>query len=196
MRKYILILRTVTAALMIMMAGCTYHLRYSVSAERGTTAPFKQRERSFTVEQRKVPGSREYRTEAELLEIVARSLADQGWHRVIGRDAAYVFQVEFGEEEYAPKIGFGAAFGNRSGFFLFGQLNANEGESRNQFIEIIAFENESERAYVWSADIRTSRVRQDLKLLASHTIPNALARFPQQGEWKVKEKVHLNRKEE
>jgi hypothetical protein len=178
-----------------LVSGCGYHLRYTVKSQSSGGSFETNLRGNFVVERRAAPGSREYYIESGLIDVVSRSLSDLGWKETRAQEADYIFQVEFREEESTPEIGFGAGFGSGSGFFFFGQLNTTRNEYTDQYIRIVAFENGGERVYFWSADVEISRVIQDMQTLASHTIPTALSHFPEQGYWKVKKKVRLNRKE-
>jgi len=195
MKRSYFIIAAILLLFSALISGCGYHLRYTVKSQGSVNSIPGNLRGSFAVEPRAAPGSREYHIESALVDIVARSLSDLGWRETGAQEADYVFQVEFREEESTPKVGFGAGFGSGSGFFFFGQLNAKRSEYADQYIRIVAFENGGERTYFWSAEIETSRVIQDIQTLASHTVPTALSHFPEQGYWKVKKKVHLNRKE-
>lgn len=194
MKRGYFIVGVILFLLFALISGCSYHLRYTVKSQGSVDSEGNLRG-SFAVEPRAAPGSREYYIESELVDIVSRSLSDLGWKETVAQEAEYIFQVEYREEESFPKIGFGAGFGSGSGFFFFGRLNATRSEYSDQYIRIAVFENGGERVYFWSAEIETARVIQDIQTLASHTIPTALSHFPEQGYWKMKKKVHLNRRE-
>jgi hypothetical protein len=194
MKRYTIFFKILSVSTIIFMSGCAYHLRYTIKSDFNQRVDIEQKGKTFAVEPRTAPDSANFQVESDLLHVIEQNLKDLGWRAAPANDAEYIFQVDFETENIKPDFGFGAFFGGDSGFYLFGQLNTVKSDYSNHFIKITAYETDGERVYTWSVDITTGRVSQDIKTLAVHMIPSALSRFPEQGQWEMREKVHLHKK--
>lgn len=174
-------------------SGCAYTLRYTISSSHSNFFKSTVKEKTFAVEKKIGAGKRYFFTESDLLEIVAGSLSDLGWEQTEKNDADYIFSVEFETEKdrNEGELGFGVLFGVGSGFFISSDFLTSERDLYRQSIRIIAISNLKNEKYTWVAETTTARVNQKITTLAKHIIPNALSRFPEEGYWEVKEKVHL-----
>ncbi len=194
MKRYVIFFKILSVSAIVFASGCAYHLRYTIKSDFNQKVDIEQKMKTFAIEPRTAPDSSDFQVESDLLHVIEQSLKDLGWIAAPANDTEYIFQVDFETETTQPKVGFGAFFGEDSGFYLFGQLNTGKSDYSNHFIKITAFETDGERVYTWSADITTGRVSQDIKTLAVHMIPSALSCFPEQGQWEMREKVHLHKK--
>ena len=186
------------ALIMILgISGCAYTLRYTISSSQKNHFKSAGSEKTFAVENKIGTGEKGFFTESELLEMIAKSLRDLGWERAEKKDADYIFSVEFETEKDRDEeaFGFGVLFGAGSGFFISSGFSTGERNLYRQHIRIIAVSDSKGEEYSWVAETTTARVNQKITTLAKHIIPDALSRFPEEGSWEVKEKVHLHGKE-
>jgi hypothetical protein len=185
------------ALIMILgMSGCAYTLRYTIASSQKDHLKWAVSEKTFAVENKIGTGEKGFVTESEILEMVAKSLRDLGWERAEKKDADYIFSVEFETEKDRDEevFGFGMLFGKGSGFFISSGFSTVERNLYRHRIRIVAVSDINGEEYSWVAETTTARVNQKITTLAKHIIPDALSRFPEEGSWEVKKKVHLHGK--
>jgi len=187
--KYILVL----LIFMLFNWGCAYHLRYTVSADRQNDMEITE-EKTFAMKPKMQNGDRGSSVEAELLSLIEESLWNNGWMKTSARDARYIFSVYYVTQEsrISGEFKFRTYMSGKKGIYLGSALQFGKSEYSDITITITAFSQEVPQAYIWTAQCSTGPVMQGIKPLARHIIPFAISKFPQEGTWEIREKVHLH----
>ncbi len=187
--KYISVLLIFT----LFSSGCAYHLRYTVSADRQNDMEITE-EKTFAMKPKMQSGDRASSVEAELLSLIEESLRNNGWMKTSERDALYIFSVDSVTEEswISGEFEFRTYMSGRKGIYLGSALQFGKSDYSDITITITAFSQEVPQAYVWTAQCSTGPVMQGVRPLARHIIPFAISKFPQEGTWEMREKVHLH----
>lgn len=168
--------------------GCTYMLRYKVSASLSPQTSADVAERTFHME---ADGGAEQ--EAEIFDIVEETLTMMGWTVTPEGEASYRVTVDTVTEQHKRweerlfdwvLIGIGPStdgkpIGRRENYQIHN-------------IEIGVFSNQGIQRSKWTCNIRTKPVAQDLVTLGRHIIPTALGYFPEEGSWELQQNVYLH----
>jgi hypothetical protein len=175
------------AALLFSAAGCAYRLDYRLNAQRGPQE-LEAGGKTFTIQPG--PEAADSRIRRRMLRILRASLIDAGWTEA--EPAAYVFTVDYEEFYDDPWFETGLFISNRG--WGAGLRIGRDSSARPEqvVIRVTARQPDSFRDYVWSADLDLGPVNENPAVLAGHVIPDAIERFPEQGEWEIRERVKLH----
>jgi hypothetical protein len=174
---------------LLFIGGCAYQLRYTISSENSNISGTATAPKTFAVEK-----INDTSTESALLDIVTKSLEQNGWNKTPEKDALYIFTVSYKTEKRQEPDEFWLmkVFGGKNSL-AFGKHTPQRRTYLYQYIELKAYSDN--RSYIWSSSSKTGPVLQDIETLAKHIIPKAISLFPKQGYWEIVDEVNLHTEE-
>ena len=173
------------AVLSVVLSVCATLIDYQVAARKDPFVTTDTSPTTFSFQSNS--SARDPVLEKKLFQLVATTLESRGWKHDQSGGGEVVFRIEYAMDSKEVSGSRPVTTYNWSTKQYVVTQQHYQDTSYNRSVLIFAAKSAKPQEPFWSAECTSTGSKEDLLFAASHMVPYAMQRFPEEGVWRKRE---------